>query len=132
MWLLATRGSGNCEEKFTMQCTKCGAMLSPGTTTCPRCGTPVSARPPESAGSAYGLEEESIPYMDFGPFMESVSKPPTGQLQNPPPHYFFPRPQNPPTQPAYPLSRAQPAVQQQQPESAIVQLEPQRQGLSRG
>ncbi len=143
-----------------MQCTKCGAMLSPGTTTCPRCGTPVSAKPPESADSSYGLEEESIPYMDFGPFMESVSKPPTGQLQNPPQSapafpqaqnpppqpapafpqaqnfpsqapYFFPRPQNPPAPPAYPFSQALP-VFQQQPQSAAVPVEPQRRGLSRG
>lgn len=130
-----------------MQCTRCGTILSPGMTTCPRCGTPVSSKSADSADSSYGLDEESIPYMDFGPFMESVSKPPTGQPQNTPPQsapafpqaqnptpqptFFFPQPQNPAAQPTYPFSQAQPPVQQQ-PQSIAAQAEPQRRGLSRG
>ncbi len=57
-----------------MQCTSCGARLSPEMTICPQCDTPVSISH-TAATSSYDAGEESIPYIAYGASRETAAAP---------------------------------------------------------
>jgi hypothetical protein len=54
-----------------MQCKSCGAPLEAGVVTCPSCGTPVS--PDASDFVSYESSVDTVPYISYGPFMETSS-----------------------------------------------------------
>ena len=65
-----------------MHCTTCGTAILPGMMHCPNCGTPTAyttqSAPQQGAN-------QTLPAMNFGPFMESASVPPPAQSSPPTP-----------------------------------------------
>ncbi len=72
-----------------MQCKSCGAPLEAGVVTCPSCGTPVS--PDASDFVSYESGVGTVPYISYGPFMETSSLSSSQQSRPGPPPYAQPQ-----------------------------------------
>ncbi len=72
-----------------MQCKSCGAPLEAGVVTCPSCGTPVS--PDASDFVSYESGVDTVPYISYGPFMETSSLSSSQQSRPGPPPYAQPQ-----------------------------------------
>ena len=73
-----------------MHCTTCGTAILPGMMRCPNCGalTAYTTQPAPQQGA-----DQTLPAMNFGPFMESASVPPPAQSSPPtpvPPNVYNP------------------------------------------
>ncbi len=104
-----------------MQCKSCGAPLEAGVvTSCPSCGTPVS--PDASDFVSYESGVDTVPYISYGPFMETSSLSSSQQSRPGPPPYAQPQTY---TNPQFYIGVQPPPVASMQP----LPVQPQRRNL---
>src|SRR5260370_1542580 len=103
-----------------MQCKSCGAPLEAGVVTCPSCGTPVS--PDASDFVSYESGVGTVPYISYGPFMETSSLSSSQQSRPGPQPYAQPQTY---TNPQFYIGVQPPSVPNIQP----LPVQPQRRNL---
>jgi hypothetical protein len=111
-----------------MQCRSCGAPLEARVVTCPSCGTPVL--PDASDFTAYESGVDTVPYISYGPFVETSSLSSSQQSHSSPQPYAQPQTY---TNPQFYIGVQPPPVASIQPLPTIAQqplpVQPQRGNL---
>ena len=111
-----------------MRCRSCGASLEARVATCPSCGTPV---PPDASDfTSYESGVDTVPYISFGPFVETSSLSSSQQSHSSPQPYAQPQTY---ANPQFYIGIQPPTVPSMQPLPNIAQqplpVQPQRRNL---